>query len=163
MLETILLAVLGASQPEVITIEERTVAASNAWFLPATVAIGEKEYQGGSLYRGEYYSKRYEDERRCIRDRESNNRYNAVNRTGKYRGAFQFSPELAVGAGWMIQKDLRENGMDKSTAKQIGESLRDTSMNKWHPFWQDYAFWIVWDHGDGKAHWKHQVPGTACY
>jgi hypothetical protein len=161
MLETLLLAVLGSPEPQVTTIEERTAA--SAWFLPATVLVGEKEYDGKSLYRGEHFSKQYEDERRCVRDRESNSRYNAVSASGTYRGAYQFSPSLKDGAGWMIQKDLRENGMDKKIAKNVGESLRATSMNKWHPFWQDYAFWIVWDGGEGKSHWRHTVPGTACF
>jgi hypothetical protein len=161
MLETLLLAVLGSPEPQVTTIEERT--ASSAWFLPATVQVGEKEYDGKSLYRGEHFSKRHDDERQCVRDRESNNRYNAVSASGTYRGAYQFSPELAVGAAWMIQKDLRKNGMEKKIAKDIGESLRETSMNKWHPFWQDYAFWVVWDNGEGKNHWRHTVPGTACF
>jgi len=35
-------------------------------------------------------------------------------------------------------------------------------MNKWAPFWQDFAFWIVWNDGDGRHHWKATVPGTGC-
>jgi hypothetical protein len=62
----------------------------------------------------------------------------------------------------MIQKDLRKT-MHKSIAQNIGSTLRKTPMNKWHPFWQDYAFWIVWDKGNGKQHWAHQVPGTGCF
>jgi hypothetical protein len=53
--------------------------------------------------------------------------------------------------------------MHKSIAYNIGNTLRKTSMNKWHPFWQDYAFWIVWNKGNGKQHWAHQVPGTGCF
>lgn len=161
MLETLLLAVLGSSEPAVVKITERT--AESAWHLPPTVEVGKKEYDGKSLYRGAHYRKSDEDNRQCIRDRESNDHYHAVNRTGKYRGAYQMSPELAVGAGWMIQKDLRANGMSKSTAKQIGRSLRSTKVNKWHPFWQDYAFWIVWDGGQGKSHWGTFGQTHSCY
>lgn len=161
MLETLLLAVLGSSEPTVVTVTERTI--SSAWFMPATVQTGQKEYAGESLYRGEHYRKSDEGKRKCIRDRESNNHYHAINRTGKYRGAYQMSPELAVGAGWMIQKDLISNGMSKRLAKDVGQSLRDNPANKWHPFWQDYAFWLVWDHGNGKKHWGTFGQTHACY
>lgn len=162
MLETVLLAVLGSSEPVVNNFNERS-AVESVWHLPSTVEVGEKEYTGGSLYRGEHFSSRHEDNRRCIRHRESRGHYHAVGATGTFRGAYQFSPGLRTGAGWMIQKDLRENNVPKRVAKRIGKSLRKTPMNKWHPFWQDYAFWIVWDHGNGKSHWTHQVPGTACF
>jgi len=155
MIDALILAVLGAPESNVNPIETYTQ--------PTRVIRGEKEYDGRSLYRGEHFSPQHEDERRCIRDRESNNKYGAVNATGKYRGAYQFSPELAVGAGWMIQKDLKENGVPHSEAKAVGQELRATSINQWNPYFQDYAFWVIWDHGKGKNHWKHQVPGTACF
>ena len=161
MLETLLLAVLGSAESTVVTVTERTV--SSAWYMPATVQTGQKEYEGESLYRGGHYRKSDEGTRKCIRDRESNNHYHAVNRSGTYRGAYQMSPELAVGAGWMIQRDLIAVGAPKGEARAVGESLRTTSVNKWHPFWQDYAFWIVWDKGRGKHHWGTFGQTHACY
>ena len=161
MLETLLLAIVGSTEPTVISINKKTTESS--WHLPATIQTGEKPYKGRSLYRGDYYKKSDEGSWRCIRVRESNNSYHAINRTGKYRGAYQMSPELTVGAGWMIQKDLISNGMSKRLAKEVGQSLRDNPANKWHPFWQDYAFWLVWDHGNGKKHWGTFGQTYACY
>ena len=126
------------------------------------VQVGVKISNGSSLYRGKYYVPKHEGIRKCIRHRESRNHYNAVSMTGTFRGAYQFSPELRTGAAWMIQKYLRGT-LGKDRAVRIGEVLRATSMNKWHPYWQDLAFWIVWDNGNGKQHWAHQVPGTECY
>ena len=126
------------------------------------VQVGMKIHDGSSLYRGKFYVRKHEKIRKCIRFRESRNHYNAVSMSGTYRGAYQFSPALRVGAAWMIQKRLRET-LGKDRAVTIGEVLRKTSMNKWHPYWQDMAFWIVWDKGEGKQHWAHQVPGTECF
>lgn len=126
------------------------------------IQVGDKIHNGSSLYRGKHYVARHETQRRCIRFRESRNHYHAVGRTGTYRGAYQFSPALKRGAAWMIQKDLRKT-MHEKLAKDIGQMLRISPMNKWHPYWQDYAFWIVWDKGQGKQHWAHQVPGTGCF
>ena len=126
------------------------------------VQVGMKIHDGSSLYRGKFYVRKHEKIRKCIRFRESRNHYNAVSMSGTYRGAYQFSPALRVGAAWMIQKRLRET-LGKDRAVTIGEVLRKTSMNKWHPYWQDMAFWLVWNNGKGKQHWAHQVPGTECY
>lgn len=116
-----------------------------------------------SLYQGRHYVKRDNGKRLCVRQRESKNDYRAVSRTGRYRGAYQFSPELAVGAGWMIQRELIATGTPKKQARYIGKRLRSHSMNKWAPFWQEMAFWLVWDGGDGRGHWRHTVPGTSCW
>ena len=126
------------------------------------VQVGLKISDRSSLYRGTHYVRGHEPIRKCIRQRESRNHYNAVSASGTYRGAYQFSPELRTGAAWMIQKDIRKH-WGKETAHRIGATLRKTSMNKWHPYWQDMAFWIVWNKGEGKQHWAHQVPGTECF
>ena len=131
---------------------------------PEPIQKGPKTHDSPiSLYQGRHYVKRHNDERICVRQRESKHDYRAVSRTGRYRGAYQFSPELAVGAGWMIQKELRATGTPKRQAIQIGQALRSHSMNKWAPFWQDFAFWIVWDGGEGRSHWAATVPGTDCW
>ena len=130
--------------------------------LPAVVDKGPKPWNGSSLHRGVLYHPRHESIRRCIRDRESSNEYRAVSRTGKYRGAYQFSPALKRGAGWMIQKQLRKTHPRKE-AIRIGRELRSTPMNQWHIYWQDRAFWTIWDKGKGRHHWAATVPGTDCF
>ena len=145
MLEAMALSMVLAAGPE----------------LPEVVQRGPKEHSGSSLHRGVKYSAKHEWIRRCIRGRESNNLYNAVSPTGKYRGAYQFSPELAVGVGWMIQRQLRATH-PAEIAIQIGRTLRNTPMNQWAKYWQDRAFWTVWNYGAGRRHWAATVPGTEC-
>ena len=116
-----------------------------------------------SLYQGRHYVERHNHKRICVRQRESKHDYRAVSRTGRYRGAYQFSPALARGAAWMIQADLINTGTPKRVARGVGQQLRMNAMNKWAPFWQDYAFWIVWNDGDGRFHWRHTVRGTGCW
>ena len=110
------------------------------------------EHNGSSLYVGEHYVKAHESIRKCITWHESRDAYDANTGTGKFRGAYQLSRDMGVGAAWMIQRDLRKT-MSATLAKEIGEILRETVVNKWHPYWQDYAFWLVWDKGNGKSHW----------
>ena len=72
------------------------------------------------------------------------------------------SPELGVGVGWMIQKELRAaHGVPKKFAVDIGKKLRGTPVNKWSEFYQDMAFWLVFNNGKGKSHWDAQA--AACY
>lgn len=111
---------------------------------------GQKVSDGASLYRGRHYSAEFEELRKCIRWRESRNAYGQ--NVGKYRGAYQLSPAMGVGAGWMIQRELRRS-LTKAAAERVGVKLRSTPVNNWAPFWQDMAFWIVWDNGAGRSHW----------
>ena len=108
-----------------------------------------------SLYRGMYFKKSVENRRKCIVIRESNGRYNAINPTRKYRGAYQVSPELARGATWMMLKEHRAL-MGDERAKQVLEKLRRTPMNAWPRYWQDAAFSTIhnWERtGAGASHW----------
>ena len=138
-----------------------TVALTAALVIPATtpahildpIVKGPYQHDGTSHYVGEHYVKAHERIRQCIIWHESRDAYNANTGTGKYRGAYQLSRDMGVGAGWMIQRDLRKT-MSATLAKEIGETLRATVVNKWHPYWQDYAFWLVWDKGNGKSHWN---------
>ena len=116
-----------------------------------------------SLYQGRAYQAKANNIRLCIRDRESNHDYRAVSRGGTYRGAYQMSAALGVGAGWMIQKELRQTGTPKNEAARIGKALRNHPVNQWHPYYQQMGFWLVWDQGSGKHHWRHTQPGTGCY
>jgi hypothetical protein len=128
------------------------------------IQIGPKTYESPiSLYQGRHYVPQDNDERLCIRQRESKHDYRAVSATGRYRGAYQFSPELGVGAGWMIQRELKRQGVPDDQAEEIGRDLRAHPVNQWAPVYQDMAFWLVWNDGEGRGHWNHTVPGTGCW
>lgn len=106
-----------------------------------------------SLYQGRMYVKKDNDLRYCIRYRESRHAYSADTGSGKYKGAYQMSREFKDGMAWMIQREMRETGTPKAEAVRVGEILRSTPVNKWAPYYQDYAFWIGWDKGKGRSHW----------
>ena len=130
---------------------------------PEPIMKGPKTHNSPiSLYQGRHYVPRHNHIRLCIRHRESRSDYRAVSRTGEYRGAYQMTPALGVGAGWMIQKELRRTGTPKREALYIGRQLRAYPINQWHPHYQDMAFWLIWDNGKGAFHWKATVPGTDC-
>ena len=105
-----------------------------------------------SLYRGKWFKPGKDDVRRCIVDRESNGNYKAVSSGGIYRGAYQFSKRLAIGATWMMQSEVRKEFGD--AAVDIVKSLRERPMQQWNRYWQDRAFWTIWRDGRGKHHWR---------
>ena len=149
MIESIVLAGVLAAGPQ----------------LPEPIQKGEKYHPSPvSLYQGREYVKRHNKYRVCVRGRESSDYYNAVSKPpNTYRGAYQFSHALKNGAAWMMQKSMRRNGVSAKQAKRIRKELQAHPMNQWHPYWQDRAFWTIWDHGDGRFHWAHTIPGTACF
>lgn len=105
-----------------------------------------------SLYRGKWFIPRHDDRRRCIVKRESNANYRAVSAGGLYRGAYQMSRALAVGATWEMQKEVRKEMGDEGLA--MVRALRDVPPDKWNRYWQDRAFWTIWAGGKGKGHWR---------
>lgn len=108
-----------------------------------------------SLYRGRYFKPSVERERRCIMQRESGGRYWAVSPTGKYRGAYQVSPDLARGVTWMMLPEHKKI-MGPRAAREAMAKLRKKPMNTWPRYWQDAAFHTVmnWEHtGSGGSHW----------
>lgn len=102
-----------------------------------------------SLYLGKWFMPGKEDERRCIMLRESHANYRATN--GTYHGAYQMSSALAVGATWMMQKEVKEEFGDEGV--DIVQALRKLTPDKWNRYWQDRAFWTIWRKGEGKQHW----------
>lgn len=107
-----------------------------------------------SLYKGKWYHKKWEDERRCIMDRESNFNYKAANKTSSARGAYQFlDNNWRDGLVWMM---LEEGGNKKEI-----KALRKKPIHKWNRYYQDRAFFTAWRHGEGKKHWHY--PGSRCY
>ena len=114
-----------------------------------------------STYRGKYFTPADEDYRMCVARRESNGRYWAINSTGSFRGAYQVSKELAVGMGWMIQKELRAAHVPN--ASEIGRTLRATPMNRWARYWQDFGFWVTFNHDGHRSGAQHWAGGRyAC-
>lgn len=108
-----------------------------------------------SLYRGKYFEPTLEERRRCIVERESSGHYDVVSPGGGYFGAYQMSPELGVGATWMML-DEHKKLLGTETAKQVLAELREQPVHTWPRYWQDAAFSTVhnWEgKGSGAAHW----------
>jgi hypothetical protein len=105
-----------------------------------------------SLYQGKWFMPRHEDRRQCILRRESSGNYEAVSSGGLYRGAYQMNRSLAIGATWMMQREVRREMGDEGV--RMLRQLRAIPPNKWNRYWQDRAFWTVWSHGKGKRHWR---------
>ena len=129
---------------------------------PNVLNKGEKHFPTTiSFYQGPEYKKKWNKCRIQIRQAESRHVYGALNRSGKYKGAYQFDGAFADGAGWRIQKSMREQGVPKEQAFKIGEDLRRIPAHRWHPFYQDWGFWSIWDNGKGSSHWPN-TRGSAC-
>lgn len=108
-----------------------------------------------SLYTGKWFMPNKEDVRRCILDKESNFNYRATN--GVYHGAYQLSAALAVGATWMMQREVRKEMGEEGV--KIVQDLRQVTPNKWNRYWQDRAFWTIWRNGEGRDHWGGVAAG----
>jgi hypothetical protein len=159
MLVTVLLTAALILTP----VESNINDGSNRWMdYPNVVQKGEKHLPTTmSFYQGPEYKKKWNKCRLQIRQSESRNVYGAMNRSKKYKGAYKMSPEFSHGAGWRIQKSMRDQGAPKEQAFKIGEKLRSTPAHRWHPFYQDWAFWSIFNDGRGKKHWPNTL-GYAC-
>jgi len=117
------------------------------------VAASTKGY-AQSLYRGKWYNKKWEDERKCIMWRESRHNYKAANKTSSARGAYQFlDKKWRDGLVWMM--------LDEGGNKKEMKALRKKPIHKWNRYYQDRAFFTAWRHGEGKDHWSLQ--GKECF
>ena len=104
-----------------------------------------------SLYQGKWFMPTRERVRRCIAYNESHGDYRAVSADARYRGAYQMNRKLAIGASWMMQREVvKEMGQ---AGKAIVEGLRKKPTQQWNRYWQDRAFWTIFRHGKGKSHW----------
>ena len=101
-----------------------------------------------SLYQGKWYMPNREKMRKCLSKIESHHHYKAG---GYYQGAYQFSRSLAQGVTWMMQPEVKKEMGDAGV--DLVQELRKTPMNKWNRYWQDRAFWTIWNEGKGKNHW----------
>jgi hypothetical protein len=126
--------------------------------IPDDVLFRVAEDLSGSMpsaYRGEFFYKDQESLRKCILGRESSARYTAVSATGKYRGAYQLSPEMWQGVTWMLIAEHAEH-WGRSDTREMLKRLRSLPVNKWNRYWQDAAFYTVlnWEYkGSGASHW----------
>jgi len=92
----------------------------------------------------------YREYEKCVAERESSGRPDAVNPTGKYRGMYQFDKALARGTTYHITDWLRTW---HSKPKQYAKWLRATPMNKWPEEVQTAAFVAVLDGHDKNIRW----------
>jgi hypothetical protein len=112
-----------------------------------------------SLYRGEWYSARWEPVRKCIMYRESRYNYRAANKTSSARGAYQFlDNSWRNGLVWMMLEESKEN---KDGLRDEIKALRDVPIHYWSRYFQDRAFFTAWRHAEGKKHWYLQ--GSRCF
>lgn len=109
-----------------------------------------------SLYRGEYFTPTTEPLRACIVKRESEGRYDVRGGGGnRYFGAYQMNDDLADGATWMML-DEHKGVLGAQAARSLMDELRETPVTKWPRYWQDAAFYTIfnWEGpGSGAAHW----------
>lgn len=99
---------------------------------------------------------RYEAYEVCVRERESNGRWDAVNPTGKYLGAYQMTQALGEGATWHMLEDIIEysKAKNKKQARVRAEILRATPVNEWPAWAQTSAFVQTLDGHDQEEAWS---------
>ena len=112
-----------------------------------------------SLYRGQWYSARWEQTRECIMYRESRHNYRAANKRSSARGAYQFlDSQWRDGLVWMM---LDESKKTKDGLRSEIRELRNKPIHAWSRYFQDRAFFTAWRNGAGKKHWALQ--GSRCF
>lgn len=112
-----------------------------------------------SAYVGRYYLSRYETKRKCIVKRESHGYYTVG---GSYLGAYQFGPVWRNGLVSMMSGELKKE-VGSTLAASIGAKLKAKPINKWSRYWQDRAFWTVFNYkgpATGARNWYH--PSYPC-
>jgi hypothetical protein len=148
-------AAVPAAVPQVIS-PARAIAVKQSAFLKFTVASKETLDRRGiqpSLYRGSYFRSSLEETRKCIVRRESSGVYNV--RGGIYYGAYQMNDRLADGATWMMLPEAKRL-IGERNAKALMAKLRAKPVTAWPRYWQDAAFFTIynWERiGSGRAHW----------
>lgn len=137
-----------------------TLAARQASFLRFTTTSPQARDRRGvqpSLYRGRYYRASIEEVRRCIVRRESSGVYTVRGGGGdRYYGAYQMNDRLANGATWMMLPEAKRL-LGEPAARALMASLRAKPVTAWSRYWQDAAFFTIynWEHtGSGRAHWS---------
>ena len=105
-----------------------------------------------SLYRGKYYSQKYDVCRQAIMWKESRYNYRAANSTSSARGAYQFlDKSWRRGLTFMFVKESKRTGDGLISEAR---ALRETPIHQWSRYWQDRAFFTAYNHGSGAHHWN---------
>lgn len=149
--------ILGGGQPpsESFIDDERLVM--ELMYAQSQDAGGDLRGFQRSLYQGRWFLPKYERVRKCISWRESHHKYEAVSSGGLYRGAYQMSRALGIGATWMMQKEVRRDFGDVGV--ELLQQIRQLPINQWNRYWQDRAFWTIWRNGEGRDHWGGVAAG----
>ena len=106
-----------------------------------------------SLYRGKWFTPKARHARACIMHRESRNDYTARNTTSSAAGAYQFlDSKWRDSLVWMMLEESNET--NDGLTDEI-KALRKMNIAKWSRYFQDRAFYTVWQYGKGKDHWYH--------
>lgn len=109
-----------------------------------------------SLYRGDFFDPGVEGQRACIVKRESEGQYDVRGGAGdRYFGAYQMNDDLADGATWMMLDEHRSI-LGAEAARELMAELRRTPVTQWPRYWQDAAFYTIYNWegpGSGAAHW----------
>lgn len=119
-----------------------------------------------SAYKGKFFRSSQEGKRKCVFQRESNANYTSTRRspspTGGYFGGYQMSRGLAVGATWMMLPEHKRL-LGTKAAKKVLAHLRSVPAHKWNRYWQDAAFYTVYNwqgSASGAKHWY--LAGSRC-
>lgn len=116
-----------------------------------------------SYYTGDYYRAAQEPTRKCIGQREGRFQYWGTGANGYYEGTYQITDRLAVGAAWMMRKELRKS-WGATVGTEISRALRATPAHKWNRYYQDMMFYTITNWrgtGTGLGHWaggRHPCP-----
>lgn len=104
-----------------------------------------------SAYEGDYYDKRFEQYRLCVVQRESGGNYDEA--TGAFVGAYQMgsynSPSRVVGK---LRTEM-EADYGSAATKELNRLARQP-LHQWNRFWQDAAFWTIFNGGAGWRQWS---------
>ena len=107
-----------------------------------------------SAYVGRLYEPAYEQYRLCVVQREGGANYTVIN-SGWPRtyGVYQFLD------GWkysILDRLAPEfiSWYGKPAFEEVRAKLLNKHINQWNRFWQDAAFWLIFDHGKGASNWQ---------
>lgn len=129
-----------------------------ALLVPSGTAHADASVVPDTAYTGHYYRvNQAEPFRKCVAWRESRNVRTAVSRGG-HRGLYQMTPELGVGAAWMMRMDPSD---PISRAQRV--RLQAMPITSWSRYWQDRAFYTVFNARGAASGWRHwYLSGSRC-
>ena len=129
-------------------------SATEAGVLPWLTEAGQdiKGYRA-SAYQGQYFDQRFEQYRLCVVQRESGGNYDEA--SGSFVGAYQMgpynSPSRVVGK---LQAEM-EAEYGSAATKELNK-LKSQPLYRWNRFWQDAAFWTIFNRGAGWRQWSSE-------